>query len=74
MGGATAGRGLTVAELVGAAAAQRSILANERLESVKQDGIRQAGGLQQGNHGHFLQSHIVRLSVNTSQETQEVCV
>lgn len=33
------GRGLTVSGLVGRLAAQRAVLANQRLQSVKQDGV-----------------------------------
>lgn len=47
--------GLTLARLLRLAAAQRSSLADERLQSVQQDSSRQAGGLQQSFHRNLLQ-------------------
>lgn len=64
------GECLTPARLIGLAADQRSSLADERQQSVKQHGGRQAGFLLQSVHSNLLQRRTEsRLSANASGDT-----
>lgn len=65
----------TLEGLVGLAADQRSSLTDERQQSLKQDGSRQAGRLQQSVHSDLLQRRTEsRLSVNASGEKTGTCM